>query len=60
MPPITPLVIHSLGGGHTDTYTHTHTDVRIKVISRNQAHAGHRLACAWFNNEYTCHLRLDM
>ena len=32
---ITPLVINSLGGGHT----HTHTDVRTGTISRNQARA---------------------
>ena len=35
---IMPLVINSLGGGHT--YTNTHTDVRTGTISRNQA-------CAW-------------
>ena len=34
---ITPLVINDLGGGHTDT--HTHTNARTKAISRNQAHA---------------------
>ena len=45
---ITPLVFNSLGGGHTDTHIHTHTDVRIKVISKNQARAG--LCCAWFKN----------
>ena len=36
---ITPLVIHSLGGGHINTHTHTHTDVRTETILRNQAHA---------------------
>ena len=25
---ITPLVINSLGGGHTRKHTHTHTDIR--------------------------------
>ena len=42
---ITPLVINSLGGGHTNTHTQirTHTDVRTETILRNQA-------CAWFNN----------
>ena len=47
---ITPLVINSLGGGHTHTQTHTHTDVRTETISRNQARAGLRPARAWFNN----------
>ena len=43
---ITPLVINSLGGGHTQThtytYTHTHkhTDVLTETILRNLAHAG--------------------
>ena len=49
-----PLVINSLGGGHTHTHTHTHTsthtDVRTGTISRNQAHAGRRPARAWFKN----------
>ena len=45
-----PLVFNSLRGGHTDI--HTHTDNRIKVISRNQARAGSRLAHAWFKNHY--------
>ena len=39
---ITPLVINSLGGGHTQT--HTHTDVRTETILKNQA-------CAWFKTE---------
>ena len=38
---ITPHVINSLGGGHTQT--HTHTDSRTKAILRNQARA-------WFKN----------
>jgi len=40
---ITPLVINSLGGGHTHTQTS-----RTKVISRNQARAGLWPARAWF------------
>ena len=32
---ITPLVIYSLGSGHTHTHTHTHC--QNEVISRNQA-----------------------
>ena len=43
-PQITPLVIHSLGGGHT----HTHAYIRTEVILRNQARAGLRPARAWF------------
>jgi len=48
---IMPLVINSLGGGHT--HTHTHTCILIlwtKAISRNRSCAGLRLACAWFKN----------
>ena len=37
---ISPLVINSLGGGHThkhtNSHTNTHTDVRTGTISRNQ------------------------
>ena len=36
-----------------DTHTYTNTDTYfggMKVISRNQAHGGLRLACTWFNN----------
>ena len=29
-------------------YTRTHTNMRTKAISRNQAHLGHRPAHAWF------------
>ena len=44
---ITPLVINSLGGGHTHTrkHTHMHIDSRTKAILRNQARA-------WFKNEF--------
>ena len=38
---------------HTHTHTHKHTHTYfdgMKVISRNQACAGQRRACAWFNN----------
>ena len=47
---ITPLVIYSLGGGHTHTHTHTHTG-GMKVISVNQARAGLWPARAWFNSQ---------
>ena len=39
---ITPLVISSLGRGHTHTHTHTQTripTIRTGSILRNQAHA---------------------
>ena len=55
---ITPIVINSLGGGHTNTHTHTHTHTHTKkhayrhsrtdTIQRNQERASHRLACARF------------
>ena len=41
---ITPLVINSLGGGHTHAY------IRTETILRNQARAGLRPARAWFKN----------
>ena len=45
-----PLVINSLGGGHT--HTHKHTQVyrysRTEAILRNQVCAGYRPARAWF------------
>ena len=38
---ITPLVINSLGGGHTHanthTHTHTHIDVCTETVVRNYA-----------------------
>ena len=41
-----PLVINSLGGGHTyirtHTQTHTHTDVHTETSLRNQACAAGR------------------
>ena len=40
---ITPLVINSLGGGHTHKHTHTHTDVHTETLSRNHARG-------WFKN----------
>ena len=53
---ITPLVINSLGGGHTHTHTHTHARTHAsiltswtKAISRNQSRAGLRPTRAWFN-----------
>ena len=45
---ITPLVINSLGGGHT--HTNTHTDVRTETILRNQASAGLWPVRFWFKN----------
>jgi len=47
---ITPLVINSLGGGHT--HIHTHASIltsRTKAISRNQLHTGLQPAHTWFN-----------
>ena len=42
-------LIYHHRGGHTHTHKHTHTYFGgTKVISRNQAHAGRRPACAWF------------
>ena len=46
---IMPLVLNSLGGGHT--HTNTHTDVRTETILRNQARASHRPVRAWFKNK---------
>ena len=51
---IMPLVINSLGGGHTNT--HTHTDTRTETILRNQAHAGLRPARTWFKKPNQVHL----
>ena len=59
---ITPLVINSLGSGHTHTHTHTqtqtktqtqthtHIDVHTETILRNQVHTRRRPARAWFKN----------
>ena len=44
---IMPLVSNSLRGGHTHTYKHSRTE----AILRNQVHAGHRPALAWFKND---------
>ena len=41
-----PLVIISLGGGHT----YTNTDVRTESILRNQVRAGLRPVRVWFKN----------
>ena len=38
MPQITPLVIYSLGGGHTHTHTHKHTDFPNKSNFKKQPH----------------------
>ena len=43
-----PLVVNSLGGGHTNT--HTHTDFHTETIFRNQVHADLLQAPVWFNN----------
>ena len=45
---IMPLVIDSLRGGHTHTYTHMHTDVCTETISRNQACISLRPLLTWF------------
>ena len=50
---ITPLVINSLGGGHTHTHTHTSILSRTEAIIRNQARVGLRPAHVWFN-KFTC------
>ena len=50
---ITPLVINSLGRGHTHTHTHTRThipSIRTGSILRNQVCAGLWPAHAWFKN----------
>ena len=47
---ITPLVINSLGHGHTHTQTRIPT-IRTGSILRNQAHAGLWPACAWLKTE---------
>ena len=61
---ITPLIINSLGGGHTQTHTHTqthaHTDVRTTTILRNQARAGLWLGHPWFKNCISCALFLKV
>ena len=36
-----PLVINSLGGGHTHTNTHMHTDICTETHLRNQVPAGY-------------------
>jgi len=46
---ITPLVINSLGDGHTHTHTRIFTSW-TKAISRNQSRTGQRPVCAWFKN----------
>ena len=46
---ITPLVINSLGGGHTHTQAYRRS--RTEAILRNLVRAGLRPACAWFNNQ---------
>ena len=48
---ITPLVINSLRGGHTNK--HTRILSWTEAILRNQVRAGRRLACAWFKKKAT-------
>ena len=49
-----PLVINSLGRGHTNTHTQTRIPmIRTGSILRNQTHAGLWLACAWFKNAWS-------
>ena len=45
-----PLVINSIGSGHTDMQTQMHTYVHTETILRNQAYAGCRPALAWFKD----------
>ena len=44
-----PLVINSLGNGHTHSHARIPT-ICTGSILRNQADAGCRPACAWFKN----------
>jgi len=44
-----PLVINSLGGGHTHTHTHTH--IVDKSNFKKQARASLWPARAWFKNK---------
>ena len=44
---ITPLVINSLGGGHTHAYRHSRTE----AILRKQVRAGLWPVRAWFNEQ---------
>ena len=44
---ITPLVIYSLGGGHTHTHTHTHI--------HTHTNDPYRIRCTWFNTIITTH-----
>ena len=55
-----PLVIHSLGGGHTHTHTHTHTHIHThththtdKAILKNQARASRNNPSFYFINSPT-------
>ena len=50
---ITPLVIDSLGGGHTHKHTHILT-IRTGSILKNQACTGRRPARAGFNKDNKC------
>ena len=45
---ITPLVINSLGGGHTHASTHAYRHSQTEAFLRNQARTGLRPAHAWF------------
>ena len=56
-----PLVIYGVRGGYTHIHTHTFF-CRMKVISRNQVHAGLWLACAWFENKncYIFYITIQM
>ena len=52
------IVINSLEGGDTHTYTHkhtcTHTDVRTETIVTNQAHTNLWPVHTWFKNTILC------
>ena len=53
---ITPLVINSLGGGHTHTCVSIPTFVD-KAILRNQARAGLWPARVWFKNNLRVYMK---
>ena len=48
MPQITPLVSNSLGGGHIDRQTDTHTHTYRRPHQSDFKKPGVRPACAWF------------
>ena len=49
---ITPLVINSLGGGHTHTHKQTHTHILMFCTGSTLRNQVLRPACAWFKNAF--------